>query len=71
MAPKNHLFIGTDSGATTSKIGVVLDLGKPVSWKLLQHPTNWQQGAQAEVEGWIEATAKSGVQRKVRSIDSS
>jgi hypothetical protein len=31
MAPKKHLFIGTDCGATTSKIGAVRDHGKPVS----------------------------------------
>jgi glucokinase len=58
MAPKKSLFIGTDCGATTSKIGAVWDNGKPVSRKLLQHPTNSQQGPQAVVAGWIEAIDK-------------
>jgi glucokinase len=55
MSPKNHLFIGTDCGATTSKIGAVWDNGKPVSRKLLQRPTNSHQGPKAVVAGWIEA----------------
>ncbi len=55
MAAKNRLFIGTDCGATTSKIGAVWADGKTVSRKLLQHPTSSQQGPQAVVAGWIEA----------------
>jgi glucokinase len=55
MAPPKHVFIGTDCGATTSKIGAVWDSSKPVSLKLLQHPTNSQQGPQAVVAGWVEA----------------
>lgn len=58
MASKNHLFIGTDCGATTSKIGAVWDDGKTVSRKLLQNPTNSQQGPQAVVAGWIEGIDK-------------
>jgi len=65
MAPKNHLFIGTDCGATTSKIGAVWENGKPVSRKLLQHPTNSHQGPQAVVAGWIEAIDAYLAQNKV------
>jgi len=55
MAKTTHLFIGTDCGATTSKIGAVWDSGKTVSRKLLQHPTSSQQGPGAVVKGWVEA----------------
>lgn len=55
MASKNQVFIGTDCGATTSKIGAVWANGKTVSRKLLQHPTNSQQGPGAVVAGWVEA----------------
>jgi glucokinase len=55
MATRKYLFIGTDCGATTSKIGAVWADGKTVSRKLLQHPTNSQQGPGAVVAGWVEA----------------
>jgi glucokinase len=55
MTRKNLVFIGTDCGATTSKIGAVWSDGKTVSRKLLQHPTNSQGGPSAVVAGWIEA----------------
>jgi predicted NBD/HSP70 family sugar kinase len=49
------IFIGTDSGATTSKIAAVFENGEAVSTKLLQHPTNSQNGPAAVVAGWISA----------------
>lgn len=55
MVTKNHVFIGTDCGATTSKIGGVWDNGKTISRKLLQHPTSSQHGPGAVVAGWVEA----------------
>ncbi|MEI6279572.1 MAG: ROK family protein [Verrucomicrobiae bacterium] len=48
------VFIGTDSGATTSKIGGVTADGRPVSLKLAQSSTNAQLGTKAVVAGWIE-----------------
>lgn len=45
------IFIGTDSGATTSKIAAVRENGEPVSTKLLQRPT--EKGRDAVVSGWI------------------
>jgi glucokinase len=51
----NQVYIGTDSGATTSKIGAVWHDGTTVSTKLLQHPTNLQLGPEAVVQSWVEA----------------
>jgi glucokinase len=47
------IFIGTDSGATTSKTSAVRENGEAVSTKLLQSPTNSQNGREAVVAGWI------------------
>jgi glucokinase len=55
MIAKQPLFIGTDCGATTSKIGAVWANGKTVSRKLLQQSTNSQEGPSAVVAGWIAA----------------
>jgi len=49
------IFIGTDSGATTSKIAAVRENGEAVSTKIFQHPTNSQAGPAAVVAGWISA----------------
>jgi predicted NBD/HSP70 family sugar kinase len=48
------IFIGTDSGATTSKSAAVWENGEPVSTKLLQRPTNSQLGRAAVISGWID-----------------
>ena len=45
------IFIGTDSGATTSKIAAVFENGGAVSTKLLQRPTEKERDA--VVSGWI------------------
>ena len=47
------IFIGTDSGATTSKTSAVRENGEAVSTKLLQSPTNSQNGREAVIDGWI------------------
>jgi len=47
------VFIGTDSGATTSKTGAVWEDGSIVSRKLQQSSTNSQLGTKAVVDGWI------------------
>ena len=49
------IFIGTDSGATTSKIAAVRENGEAVSTKIFQHATNSQAGPAAVVAGWISA----------------
>jgi glucokinase len=51
---KQGVFIGTDSGATTSKTGGVWADGSIVSTKLLQSSTNSQAGTAAVVKGWVE-----------------
>ena len=47
------IFIGTDSGATSSKTAAVRENGQAVTTKLLQHPTNSQSGPDAVVAGWV------------------
>ena len=50
-----QVYIGTDSGATTSKIGAVWSDGTTVSTKLLQRSTNSEQGPAAVVRSWVAA----------------
>jgi glucokinase len=50
-----RIFIGTDSGATTSKIAAVWENGEAVTTKILQQPTNSQNGPAAVIAGWISA----------------
>ncbi|MFA5264220.1 MAG: ROK family protein [Opitutaceae bacterium] len=54
MIPKSGVFIGTDSGATTSKTGGVWMDGSTISTKLRQSSTNCQAGTAAVIKGWIE-----------------
>src|SRR3954469_642020 len=49
------VYLGTDSGATTSKVGAVWGDGTVVSAKLLQRPTNSQKGPVAVVRSWVDA----------------
>jgi glucokinase len=55
MSANRQVYVGTDSGATMSKVGAVWEDGTTVSTKLYQHPTNAQAGTGAVVTGWIEA----------------
>jgi len=48
------VFIGTDSGATTSKTGGVWADGSIVSHKLMQSSTNSQAGREAVIKGWVQ-----------------
>ncbi len=57
MTSQKHVFIGSDSGATTSKTGGVWADGSMVSMKLLQSSTNAQAGTEAVVKGWVEGVA--------------
>ena len=58
MDESKQVFIGTDCGATMSKIGGVWADGTTVSTKLLQRPTNAAKGPSAVVGGWIEAISE-------------
>lgn len=47
------IFIGTDSGATTTKFSAVRENGDAVSTKLLQRPTSSEKGRDTVITGWI------------------
>jgi len=49
------IYIGTDGGATTSKVGGVWSDGSTISTKLLQASTNSASGPEAVVRSWVEA----------------
>jgi glucokinase len=53
MSAERHVYIGTDGGATTSKVGGVWHDGTVVSTRLLQRPTGSALGPQAVVAGWV------------------
>lgn len=55
MTTSTPVYLGTDFGATTSKIAAVWADGAPVSTILLQRPSNSQAGPDAVVEGWIQS----------------
>lgn len=55
MRAEQSVYIGTDGGATMSKIGGVWADGTTVSVSLLQRPTNSQLGPEAVVRGWVAA----------------
>ncbi len=47
------VFIGTDSGATTTKLCAVWENGEPVSNKVLQRSTGTENGRAAVMTSWI------------------
>ncbi len=53
-----RIYIGTDGGATTSKVGGVWSDGSTISTKLLQSSTNSAHGPEAVVRSWGEAISK-------------
>jgi glucokinase len=55
MSRVQSVYIGTDGGATTSKVGGVWADGTTVSTRLLQRPTNADLGPQEVVLGWVAA----------------
>lgn len=55
--PTRDVFLGTDSGATTSKTGGVFADGSPISTKLRQSSTHSQAGTAAVIAGWVEGAA--------------
>jgi len=54
MSVKRDVYIGIDSGATTSKTGGVWADGSIISTDLRQSSTNSEQGTEAVVAGWTE-----------------
>jgi glucokinase len=57
MNPEEAIFLGTDSGATTSKTAGVRADGSVVSMQLRQSSTNAQAGTAAVISGWVEGAA--------------
>ncbi|NWG19349.1 MAG: ROK family protein [Chloroflexi bacterium] len=55
MSATRQIYIGTDGGATTSKVGGVWDDGTAISTRLLQRPTGSAGGPEAVVRGWVAA----------------
>jgi glucokinase len=58
MSSRQPIYIGTDGGATTSKVGGVWGDGSAISTKLLQRSTNSNAGPAAVVQAWIEAISE-------------
>jgi glucokinase len=54
MTGRRQVFIGTDSGATSSKTGGVWEDGSTISTKLAQQATGAEGGTTAVVRGWME-----------------
>jgi glucokinase len=55
MAALRQVYIGTDGGATTSKVGGVWEDGAAVSTRLLQRPTGSEHGPHETVARWVNA----------------
>lgn len=58
MAAEQHVYIGTDGGATTSKVGAVWHDGTVVSTRLLQRPTRSAEGPAAVIAAWVSAVVE-------------
>jgi glucokinase len=58
MSSNQKIFIGTDSGATTTKFSAVFENGEAVSTKVLQYPTNSQGGREAVITAWLNGVAE-------------
>lgn len=56
-SPAPGVYIGTDGGATTSKVAGVWEDGTAVSTRLLQRPTNSDGGPAATVATWVDGLA--------------
>lgn len=55
MTLQRSIYLGTDGGATTSKVAAVWENGEPVSTRLLQRPTNSLQGPAGVIRQWVDA----------------
>ena len=59
------IYLGTDSGATTSKTGGIYADGSPISTQLRQSSTNSQLGTAAVISGWVEGVQGFLVENKL------
>jgi predicted NBD/HSP70 family sugar kinase len=62
----NNIFIGTDSGATTTKFSGVRENGEAISTTLLQRPTNSEKGRDAVISGWVAGVGEFLTQNKLQ-----
>ena len=53
MNSGRKIYVGTDSGATTTKFAAVWENGEAITTRLLQRPTNSEKGREAVINGWI------------------
>ena len=60
------IFIGTDSGATTTKFSAVRENGEAVSTRVLQRPTNSEKGREAVIASWIAGVGDFLAQNKLQ-----
>ncbi|HUA69047.1 MAG TPA: hypothetical protein VMA13_10925, partial [Candidatus Saccharimonadales bacterium] len=60
------IFIGTDSGATTTKFCAVKENGEAVSTKVFQRPTNTQNGREAVIASWMAGVGEFLVQNNLQ-----
>jgi len=58
MPTQRPVYIGTDGGATTSKVAGVWNDGTTVSTKLLQQSTNAALGPAVVVKAWVEGITR-------------
>lgn len=54
MSSSRRVFVGTDGGATTSKVGAVWEDGSTVTTGLLQRPTGSEHGPEGVVQAWVD-----------------
>lgn len=69
MITNQQVFIGTDCGATMSKVGGVWADGTTVSTKLHQRATNSHLGPQAVVGSWVDAVTEYLAQNRLGWTD--
>lgn len=58
VSANDNIYIGTDGGATTTKIGGVRSDGSTVSTVLLQRATGAERGPLAVMQGWADAVGE-------------
>lgn len=63
--PNKPVYLGTDCGATTSKIVALYEDGTPVSMELLQRKTRADEGREGIIKGWISAVDEYLAQHKL------
>lgn len=66
MSSDQHIFLGIDSGATTTKFSAVFDNGEAVSTRVLQRSTSSQNGREAVIAAWIGGMSEFLAENRLR-----